>query len=158
MSEFLRSKRLFNLFGIPFTHVTSLEDAAAAVEPFIRSRPDRAFLVTFCNPLAVKLLGRRPEYLQDLKRMDMVLSDGIMMCRAASLMGETLPRISFDSTSLAPLVFEMAERHGARVLLVGGKPGVTDVAARRIQANYPNLKIVGRLHGYDGIDKTVAAI
>jgi len=73
-------------------------------------------------------------YRQNLKRMDMVLSDGIMMCRAARLMGETLPRISFDSTSLAPLVFEIAERHGVRVLLIGGEHGVADVAAQRIQA------------------------
>ncbi len=56
---------------------------------------------------------------------------------------ETIPGIEFA----AGLMGKMAER-GRSLYLLGAKPGVADLAAERLQKQYPGLKIAGTHDGY----------
>ena len=72
-------------------------------------------------------------------------------CRAASIFAamlgtplkEKTPGIEFA----AGLMGKMAER-GRSLYLLGAKPGVADMAAERLQKQYPGLKIAGTHDGY----------
>jgi N-acetylglucosaminyldiphosphoundecaprenol N-acetyl-beta-D-mannosaminyltransferase len=114
-----------------------------------------AFLATFVNPASVKLAERDPEYRLALERFDTVLPDGIGMCWAIRLVhGLRATRVSFDTTSLAPLVFQRAQQLSLSVALVGGRPGIAQRAADQIMRAFPGLPIITALDGYgDHADK-----
>src|ERR1700730_2350320 len=137
-----------DLCEIPLTE-GSLPSIVETIEPLIAVRPSRAFLVTFASPLSLAVLNKVPSYRRDLARMDMVLSDGIAMTIAARKIGRlAIDRISFDSTSLAPLMFDITNKHQSGMVLVGGRAGVADVSASRIRENFPGISILGVFHGY----------
>jgi N-acetylglucosaminyldiphosphoundecaprenol N-acetyl-beta-D-mannosaminyltransferase len=47
---------------------------------------------------------------------------------------------------------QFAQAQGLSLFLLGAKPGVADQAAERLRQQFPDLRIVGRHHGY--FDKT----
>ncbi len=109
--------------------------------------------MTFVNPLGIKLLRSADGYSKALQRMDAVFCDGIALVLAARRVGRfPLERVSFDSTSLAPPVFAFAREHGKTVAIVGGQPGVADVAADRIREAYPGIRILAAIDGYKPAD------
>jgi N-acetylglucosaminyldiphosphoundecaprenol N-acetyl-beta-D-mannosaminyltransferase len=113
------------------------------------ARPTAPALFTFVNPASVILAERDPEYRRLLEEFDAVLPDGIGMCWAVRLVhGLPAARVSFDSTSLAPMVFRHAQRENLTVALVGGRPGVARRAADQLVRAFPTLPIVASLDGY----------
>lgn len=144
--------------GVPVHAVIAPHDKAApaAVLEARRRVPGRPVLVTFANPATALLARHAPAFGRDLWAFDFVLPDGIGMCMAMRLLhGLPARRISFDMTSLAPLVFEHARSKGLAVVLVGGAPGVAERAQERIAATYPGLCITGALGGYGDVDDTM---
>jgi N-acetylglucosaminyldiphosphoundecaprenol N-acetyl-beta-D-mannosaminyltransferase len=122
-------------------------------------RPAAPFLVTFVNPLAVKLIGSDPAYCANIHRMNLVFCDGIALAWAARRIARyPIERISFDSTGLAPSVFAIAQDHGRMIALVGGRPGVAGAAAARIRELFPRLHIVAAADGYRPVDELVRTI
>jgi N-acetylglucosaminyldiphosphoundecaprenol N-acetyl-beta-D-mannosaminyltransferase len=111
-------------------------------------RDHTCLLVTFANP-GTAVLVRRQNMAALYDKFDIVAPDGIAMAKAIQLL-HRLPavRISFDSTSLAPIVFAIAAQTGSRVALCGGRPGVAEQARRQLVAAYAKLNIIGTLHGY----------
>jgi N-acetylglucosaminyldiphosphoundecaprenol N-acetyl-beta-D-mannosaminyltransferase len=80
------------------------------------------------------------------------------MAMRASREGKTATRISFDSTSLAPAVFEMAIRRDLDIVLVGGGPGVAELARQAIKSIYPDVRIVAALGGFEHEEKLIVDI
>jgi len=152
----LTPKRI-NFFGLPLSQVSSLHQVVSIIRNHVeRDKPKRAFLVSFINPQAFHAVRHSPRYLADLRRMDLLLSDGIATTLAARLHAKSyIERISFDSTSLALPVFESAARRGLTSILVGGRPRIVAAAAERISQNFPGIQIAGTLHGYLPVDELV---
>jgi N-acetylglucosaminyldiphosphoundecaprenol N-acetyl-beta-D-mannosaminyltransferase len=66
---------------------------------------------------------------------------------AARLLGRRIPeRITYADWAWRLAAF--AEAEGFSVYLLGARPGVAQEAARRLQARYPDLEIVGVHHGF----------
>ena len=142
-------ERRLTIFGLPLSRSYSLDHAFAMIRTILASDPAGPRMVTFANPLGVRIARRDADYRDHLQRMDLVFCDGIALALAASRIdGFPMERISFDSTSLAPLVFEYARANGKRIALVGGRPGVAHVAAARIGESYPGISIVGAIDGF----------
>jgi N-acetylglucosaminyldiphosphoundecaprenol N-acetyl-beta-D-mannosaminyltransferase len=118
-----------------------------------------AFLVTFVNPSAVATAERNASFCAALKDFDLVLPDGIAMALAARhLSNSNAARISFDTTSLALPVLQIAAECSSSVILVGGKDGVARLAMGRMMQRYPGLRILGTWHGYGDMAATVQAV
>lgn len=147
------------VFGLPLTCADSLGCAEELIGRHIGHRPSVPFLVTFANPLGVKLVAGDPSYAADMRRMDIVFCDGIALVWAARRMWRyPMARISFDSTGIAPSVFRIAEERGRTVALVGGRPGVAEAAAERIRGRYPRVRIAAVMDGYRHVEDLVRAI
>ena len=73
---------------------------------------------------------------------DLSLADGMPVLWAARMLGKPLPEKISGSDLVLPLM-ERAERHGWRVYLLGGAPGVGDLAAARLVERFPRLQIAG---------------
>lgn len=116
-------------------------------------------LVTFANPASTLLARRSAAFRRDLHVFDLVLPDGIGMCLALFLLhGLPARRVSFDMTSLAPLVFEHACLHDLDVVLVGGAPGIAAGARDRLTAHFPGLIMTGVFDGYGDLEFTVQQV
>lgn len=85
--------------------------------------------------------------------------DGMLMSNFVSrLKGQPISRVSFDFTSIAPVVFQHAEQHRKRVFLLGATPQELGSFIRKIKARYPELIIAGREHGYFRRDETFRVV
>lgn len=137
------------LFGLDLTCTHSLEHALKLVIKLFRTDAQRPRLVTFVNPLGLRIAKNDANYELNLKAMDLVFCDGIALALAARrFVGYPIERISFDSTSIAPGVFEYVRANRLSVAFVGGRPQVADIAAERIRAAYPGISIVGTFDGF----------
>ncbi len=133
--------------------------AAAAVLDLVDGTPKDVVLVTFVNPGVVPLARRSAAFRQALREFDYVLPDGVGMCLAVQwLHGRPAERVSFDTTSLAPVVFGWASSHSLRVVLVGGAPGVADTARARISESFPALQIAGSFDGFGAMEAKARAV
>ncbi|TMO46496.1 WecB/TagA/CpsF family glycosyltransferase [Pseudoalteromonas ruthenica] len=88
-------------------------------------------------------------------------SDGFYL---VSILNAFLPtdfkfrRQSFDMTSLAPLVFEHAQKKGLSVFVAGGKPGEPEVFRRKMTAHYPHVQWAGQVDGFKDDEEIIHAV
>jgi N-acetylglucosaminyldiphosphoundecaprenol N-acetyl-beta-D-mannosaminyltransferase len=115
----------------------------------------RPWLMTFANPATAVVARHLPELRCALRDFDMVAPDGLGMVLAIKLVhGCKSLRVSFDSTSLAPVVFDIAAERGLSVVLVGGVPGVAETARARLEEKHPGIQIIATFDGY-GDERTL---
>ena len=115
--------------------------------------------VAFVNPYAWAVAKKDSNYLLALSNMSLVLADGEgVACACRLLLKEKCSRISFDMSSLADAFFKRMLTEKASLMLVGGKPGVTDATGEKLRKYYPGLKIVETTHGYDSVEVEVEQI
>jgi N-acetylglucosaminyldiphosphoundecaprenol N-acetyl-beta-D-mannosaminyltransferase len=84
-----------------------------------------------------------------IKNIDGVRFDGLFMSSFLKLFGVKVPkRQSFDMTSLAPRVFNKAEKEGLKIFICGGTDDDVHKFSKIIKNRYSNLQIVGKRNGY----------
>lgn len=105
----------------------------------------RKGVVTFLNPYSYLVARRNYDY---FKRVDMVFCDGILLAVLMRLVGLKCRRISFDMTSLAPVVLVDAASRGDGVYFVGSEPGVADIAVSKLVKKFEGMNVSGVRDGY----------
>jgi N-acetylglucosaminyldiphosphoundecaprenol N-acetyl-beta-D-mannosaminyltransferase len=139
--------------------VDAIADRAVVLEAVANAlRDHRRLLITFANP-GTPIIAKRSNAVSLFDRFDIVAADGIAMVQGMKWL-HRLPvvRLSFDSTSLAPPVFRLAEQYAIRVVLCGGRPGVAERAAEHLKAAYSRLRIVATFDGYTDSEVQIAQI
>jgi N-acetylglucosaminyldiphosphoundecaprenol N-acetyl-beta-D-mannosaminyltransferase len=76
------------------------------------------------------------------READVVVADGMPLVWASRLLGEPLKE-RVTGADLMPRLCEVAADHGLKVFILGGKSGVPEEAARRLQATYAGLMVAG---------------
>ena len=110
---------------------------------------DGSAIVTFINPGIYFKARKLREVKALLDRFGFVFCDGVGLIYGLELLDiHGVERLSFDTTSVAPLLFEFCETHSKRILLVGGRSGVSESAKETILRHYPDIKIEGAYPGY----------
>jgi len=74
--------------------------------------------------------------------VDLSLADGMPILWASRLLGRPLPEKISGSDLVLPLM-DRAAREGWRVFILGGAPGVGDLAAERLVERFPRIVITG---------------
>jgi N-acetylglucosaminyldiphosphoundecaprenol N-acetyl-beta-D-mannosaminyltransferase len=134
--------------GVRVDAIPSIPAVTAAYEAAFRD--GRKWIMTFANPSTAVYAKRNPALGPLLHEFDLVGPDGIGMVLAVSLLhGIECSRVSFDTTSLSPYVFEFARNMQAKIILIGGCNGVAEAAKTKIIEEYPGIQIVGAFHGYN---------
>ena len=110
-------------------------------------RAPGAHYVVTPNPEIVEVCREDPTVMDIVNRADLVLADGIGVIKGAAMLGTPLkgkvPGIEFAAGLLGKLAKE-----GRSVYLLGAKPGVAELAGKRLSGQYPGLKIAGTHDGY----------
>jgi N-acetylglucosaminyldiphosphoundecaprenol N-acetyl-beta-D-mannosaminyltransferase len=73
---------------------------------------------------------------------DLIVPDGLPLVWASKILGTPLKE-RVTGADLFPLLCGIAARRGYRVFLLGGAPGVADMAARTLKRQNPGLLIAG---------------
>jgi N-acetylglucosaminyldiphosphoundecaprenol N-acetyl-beta-D-mannosaminyltransferase len=86
-------------------------------------------------------------------RASLSLVDGTPVLWAARMLGTPLPEKLSGSDVFEPLI-ERAAAEGMRVVLLGGGPGVAELAAKNLQERFPGLQVVDTLAPRLGLTPT----
>lgn len=145
------------ILGVPVARLTA-EEALAEVAR-LAAGPAPA-VVAFANANALWLASRDPAYQAVLRRVALILNDGIGLSLAARMQGRAFPA-NLNGTDFTPRLLALAAERGWRVFLLGAAPGVAEKAAAALAASVPGLQIVGTHTGFiapEGLPGVIAQI
>jgi len=133
-----------NVLGVGFDNVTMAEAVERGMELL---RGEGCHYVVTPNPEIVEICREDAEANAAVNGAALVLPDGIGVIKGAAMLGTPLKERTPGVEFAAHLVERMAEE-GKRLYLLGGKPGVAELAAKNLTAKHPALKISGTQDGY----------
>ena len=116
-------------------------------------------LVTCLTPYYMTLM--KEEDYKMYNEFDFIASDGSYPLKINKWVGKPKSiRLSFDMSSMAPVVFNDMIKHNKSLYILGAKPDEIEKSVITIQSHFPGLKVVGYHHGYikDSKEEVVKAI
>ena len=138
------SPETVEIMGFPI-HCLTMEETLEMMAQLVE-RPDTALV---CTPNPEVLVAARgdDELRRALLTADLLLPDGVGLIWASGFLGTPLPQ-RVTGIDLVQQLFQWGQHQGSSFYFLGGRPGVAEMAARRVKEGYPGLKICGVRHGY----------
>ncbi|MBL8047976.1 MAG: WecB/TagA/CpsF family glycosyltransferase [Chthonomonas sp.] len=130
--------------GVPFWNPT-YEDFFSWWKSVIQGEDRSSPILCLANPNTINLMLWDEQVYRDLQQCDVWVNDGIGIRIASKWRGVDSP-YNFAGTDLMPRLF--SEDLPQTAFFFGAKDEVNEQACRIITERHPNLKIVGRMHGY----------
>ncbi|SRR5579884_2048468 len=117
-----------------------LTTAVERIRGFLRSGSPHHVMTVNLDFLSIA--QRDSEFRQTLNGADLAVADGMPLVWASRLKGQPLAQ-RLTGVELVGESCRLAAEMGRGVFLLGAAPGVADRAARRLEADYPGLRVVG---------------
>lgn len=133
-----------DVLGVGFDPVTMDEAVERGME--LLDRPGCDYVVT-PNPEIVMVCNEDQEAWDAVASAALVLPDGIGVVYGARLLGRPLPA-KVSGADFALKMFQRMAGTGRSVYLLGAKPGVAELAGRKLAEAFPGLVIAGAADGY----------
>jgi len=134
-----------SVLGVPVVPFDSYAQAVGCVEQSVITRR-KTFWVAI-NPQKIHRARREPRLRSILSHADVGICDGVGVSIAAKLLhGRFLARCT--GCDLFFRLLAAAEQKSWRVFLLGATPESNEKACLNLQQRHPELRIVGRQHGY----------
>lgn len=103
--------------------------------------------IFFVNAHCFNIAQINEAYRNQVNQAELVLNDGIGMKLGAAAFDIHLME-NLNGTDFTPQVLQIVHSLKMKLYLLGGKPGVAEKAADRIQMEFPDIEIVGFSDGY----------
>jgi N-acetylglucosaminyldiphosphoundecaprenol N-acetyl-beta-D-mannosaminyltransferase len=136
--------------GRAFVDALSFSEAVEMLVEHAALRKPAAYVVT-PNAQHVVMLEDNPRFREYYEHAGMVLPDGASLLVAARILGTKLKE-RVNGTNLFTSLCERAAQEGLSVFLLGSRPGVADLAAKKLQERYPNLIVAGTCAPAEGFE------
>jgi len=137
-----------DILGVGVDSVTIDEAVAQALKLMACGRG--AYVCT-PNPEIVWRARKQPELRSAINGADLVLPDGIGVVWASGMLGQPLP----ERVAGYDFFITLLDKMDGTVFLLGGKPGVAEEAARRIERDFSCVRVVGCCSGYFESDEEI---
>ena len=138
-----------NIAGLKIAN-TTLEEATDFVVSLAMGEETGNFVVTPNAEIAAKALDDK-DFCDILNSAQLAVADGIGVVKAAKTLGLTVKE-RVAGIDLATKVIEKSQDNSFSVYLLGGKPGVAQVAADNLSKRFPSANICGYSDGYFATD------
>ena len=135
----IRNSEMLVLFGIPIHNLTQKECVDGIIDRAQSGIPGQ--VVTANLDFALQA-WRDPEMHRILFDADLVVADGTPLVWFSRLFGPHLKERVAGSDLVAP-VARQASRNALSLYGLGAAPGIADKAMRRLQSEYPGLRVAG---------------
>jgi len=147
----MKAHSIAQLFDLRFARVTL--DEAVEMMRSAASRDEKSLVVT-PNVDQVVNLERNPQVKKIFTNAAYVFVDGMPLVWFSRLLPPEyrLPE-RVNGTNLMLETCAMAAREGFSIALVGGKEGAAEAACRKLQQEYPGIKIAGYYCAPFGFEK-----
>ena len=142
------------VLGVPFT-LCEFDDAVEHVRDMIVTGEPHQLVLA--NAHTLNLAYDDPAYHRVVNDADLVLRDGVGVELAARLAGSDGGH-NFVGTDFVPELLAALGPDEVRVFLFGGRPEVTEHAARSLAARGRHVRIVGATPGYGAIERVVQQV
>lgn len=110
-------------------------------------------IYTFLNPVSYLTAIDNKDI---FNQFDGIFADGSILVAAIKILyGSRITRRSFDMTSLAPKLFEFAEKNKKTIYIIASKQEQVDKAVNVFKNRYPNLQISGYRNGYFSTEEEI---
>ncbi len=133
-----------NILGVKVDKVT-IAQARDRIMEFLKE--DGFHSVYTPNSEIIMAAYKDPEFAELLNRSELLTADGIGVVHAAKILGSPLEERA-AGYDIAREVLDRMNNIGTSLYLFGGKPGVAEEAAKKLNEEYPNIPIVGTRNGY----------
>ena len=133
-----------SIYGINIDNL-SFEEAVERIEDFLKG--DRTNVIYTPNTEII-MQAKDDEGLKELiNKGDMVTADGIGLIYAGRIKKKPIKeRVTGYDLSMSML--NIADEKGYSLYLLGGKPGVAEIASENVKEKYKNIRLAGYHHGY----------
>ncbi len=135
---------ILHFWGVDIVN-TTMAEALDWIEQRIRQK--QKALLAFVNPDCLNIAYTHQAYREVLQTAERVLPDGIGINIGCRMLNESL-LANINGTDMFPRLCERAAQAGHRLFLLGGLPGVAELAASAMQERYPELLIAGVHDGF----------
>ncbi len=132
------------ILGVRYDNVTPQEAVALARELLAQKRP--VYCVTPNAEMAYEALHDE-DFRELLNGAALTLPDGAGVVLAGKIVKTPL-RQKVAGVDFAQNLLEVLEQEGYRLYLLGGKPGIGELAAQKMLEKHPKLEICGIADGY----------
>ncbi|WP_432665985.1 WecB/TagA/CpsF family glycosyltransferase [Wukongibacter baidiensis] len=142
-------RKTIRMYGVPIDVVT-LESAFERFKQLL----DRSVFSFICTPnTEIVMVAREDEALKEiLKSSDMNIPDGIGLVIASKVhkLG-LIERVT--GVDLMERMLEFCDYSRKSIYILGGKPGVAEMAVHNIVEKYSNIKVEGYRNGYFNVEE-----
>ena len=133
-----------NLFSIDIDQETMESALKRTLAVLEESRGDRARYIVTPNVDHIVVLRKNKAFQDAYKHAWMVLADGWPLVLASRLLRRPLPERVAGSDFVPSLLKHLSNSETPRTcFLLGGMPGVPELAAKRIRKRWPGVEVVG---------------
>ena len=133
-----------DVLGVGFDNVTMAE-AVEKCEKMLEGSSSN--LIVTPNPEIVMKAKNDPKYKEILNKASLVIPDGIGIIKGANILGTPLK----ERVAGYDLICNLLEKHkdGDKTFYFwGSKPEIAEIAKKKLEEKYPNIKIIGVDNGY----------
>jgi len=138
-----------NILGIDL-HRVDYEEACKRVSDYLKLNTCRIIV----TPNAEIIMAARTD--KEIKTLinssDICLPDGIGVVLASKILGKPLSERTTGFDFMMKMLV-LANQEGLSFFLLGGKPGIAELAGNKIISMFPNVRIAGTYHGYFNKDE-----
>ncbi len=139
-------------FTLGHARIACLSKAEAIAQILDLATAAKASYVVTPNADHIVMLEENEELRRAYAGAQLVLADGMPVVWASRLIGPTLPE-RVTGAELMPLLCAEASLRQLRVYFLGAAPGVAERAKRALEAQYPDLQVVGTYSPPLGFEK-----
>ncbi|MEP3032886.1 MAG: WecB/TagA/CpsF family glycosyltransferase [Pseudoruegeria sp.] len=113
-----------------------------------RRKEEESKLVFSSNGQGVSLAGTNPDFMKTMEQAHIIHADGMSVVWASRILASKPLPSRVATSDFFYDAAEVAQANGLSFYMFGGSELQNSTAVQAIKKKFPNLKIVGRRHGY----------
>jgi exopolysaccharide biosynthesis WecB/TagA/CpsF family protein len=132
------------ILGVPISRLTG-DQALETIDEWVEHGTCQT--LAYVNAHTLNLAARVDALHRSLERSRLVMNDGVGLSLAARMRGERFPE-NLNGSDFTVRLLQLAASRDWGVYFLGGEPGVSELAAARLEERIDGLRIVGVCHGF----------
>ena len=129
------------------TDCYSMDQTIARIEALIKKRGGKTHTLSFVNPEIIMTALKHSDYYDFLRSAELVVPDGAGVLWASRVLGSPLPE-RVTGTDMMYRLAKLSADKGYGIYFLGGRSGVAERAAQRLERLYPGARFAGTRNGY----------